>query len=405
MEADVMSRSWGEALNGLRDFIKANPSITIDDVVLAIPGEIRPEFYRLFDEVRTAFVEEKFPGLLEEAGVLGENYRMVEQEVKDRLKLEGILNFGFLDRYLHEPTKELTRELFNPLFDLIRGHISADAFEKKGVADIEDVVARCQKLGYAKWVALTLVKQLEPDKIFAVNPPESKLDGHGEPLCCEMPVAYPEAVKYLTFHHGSDNYPPFITPHFIIHSAKLNKYVAFRSEMNNGEYISLNASGNREWYKIAAMIREYKDAFKNPSLLIYVSSELEDLALIADKDRMNRPDMIVDIRDPGELAEPETPTRAKLYDILNPQMGRYVISREPLPEKLSQLQGAETKSDLHGTSGNTEAVLMPAAAEEVLEEASGDKVFSVGFDQSKLQLIMEGFQGQQIDNLAGQGAA
>lgn len=400
-----MSTRWNEAFARLQDFIKAHPEISIGDVVTAIPGEVRPEFYRLFDEVRATFVEDNFPGLLKEAEMLGENYRHAEQEVKELLKLEGIYNLGFLDRYLHEPTKELTRELFNPLFDLLVGRTTADAFEKKGISDIAAIITNSQRLGYAKWAALILVKQLEADKIFAVTPPESKLDGHGEPLCCEMPVAFPEESKYLTFEPGPDHMPPFITPHFIIHSARLNKYVAFRSEMNKAEYISLNASEKREWYRVPSMVREFKDAWKNPSLIIYVSDDLGDLALIADKDRMNRPDIIVDIREPGDLEEQETPAIAKLYDILNPKMGRYIITRNPLPEKLSLQNPAESASNLDGAVEHKEAGLRPAAGESIKEDIQGDKVFAVGFDESKLQPVMDGFtRGQEMDNLAGQEA-
>ncbi len=401
-----MSSRWQDAFARLKDFIKANPDITIGDVVIAIPGEVRPEFYRLFDEVRTTFVEDMFPGALKEAEILGENYRRVEQEVKELLNLEGIYNLGALDRYLREPTKELTRELFTPMFDLVKGRISLEVFEQAGIRDIEPVIERSQRLGYAKWVALCLVKQLEADKVFAVTPPESKLDGHGEPLCCEMAVAFPEELKYLTFEPGANHYPPFITPHFIIHSAKLNKYVSFRSEMMKAEYISLNCSEKREWYRISSLVREYKDALNNPSLLMYVSDELGDLALIADKDRMSRPDIIVDIREPGDWNELDTPVTAKLYDVLNPSLGRYIISRNSLPEKLAQQNEGEADGEQVEPGQIKEVVVKPIVDAAESDGSPSDQVIEVGYDESRLLPIVETLIGVEgPDKLAGQEAA
>lgn len=389
-----MSSRWLEAYNRLTDFIKANPSIVLNDVVLAIPSEIRPEFYRLFDEVNSTFVLEMFPGEIKDAEELGENFRRARDEVKDILNLENISTLGFLERYLDEPVKELARELFEPMFDILKNRVTPEAFERNGIKKIQPVIVNSQRLGYAKWVALTFVKQISPTRVFSVAPPESKLDGHGEPLCFEVPVSYPEETNTLDFTMGPDNFPPFITPNFILHSAKLNKYVSFRSEMIRAEYISLNASERREWYRISSMLKEYKASWRNPSLLIFVSEDIADLALIADKDRMCRPDMIIDIREPGDWdGENDTPASAKLYDILDPPLGRFIISRTPLPQKPVEdvgQQGQEANVKIAGeTSVDNDTPMM----------------ISVGFDESKLQPAFSKLVGDpETDKIQGERA-
>ena len=397
-----MLSTWQDALAKLRDFIKTHPEITITDVVLSIPSDIRPEFYRLFDDVTATFVEQTFPGSIKEAELLGVNYRKAEDTVKCLLNLESVENFGFLNKFFHEPTKELTRELFDPMFDLIRSRITPEVFAKKGKKDIEKVIAKSRRLGYAKWVALSVVAQLEPDKIFVVSPVESKVDGHGEPLCCEMAVNYPEEVNYLQFHHGPDHFPPFITPHFIIHSKKLNKYIAFRSEMFKAEYISLNPSEKREWFQISSMAKEYKDAFNNPSLITFVSDDLSDLALIADKDRMCRPDMIIDIREPEDWDDSlETPSTSKLYDILSPASGRFIVSREPLPEQLVKAAAADVEADQSGVTPLANVVVNREREFPVIEEIAGDKVIILGYDANNLQPVIDRLIG---DNEPGRFA-
>src|SRR3989338_5462243 len=104
-----MSTSWQGAYTRLQNFITANPRIELSESIVAIPGDIRPEFYRLFDDVRAAFVEEKVPALLSEAETLSENYTRAEQEVKELLKLDNVFALGFLDRFLHQPKDELMR--------------------------------------------------------------------------------------------------------------------------------------------------------------------------------------------------------------------------------------------------------------------------------------------------------
>lgn len=373
-----MSTKWQDAFAKLQDFIKSNSSITISKVVIGIPDDVRPEFYRLFDDVRMTFVEEKFPALLREAEILSKNYIQAEQEVKELLKLDNIYTLGFLDKFLHGTRKELTRELFDPLFELLRGTIDTGTFERQGVKDIEAIYERSHRLGYAKWLALSLVKKLESDKIFTITPPECKLDGHGAPICCENDVSYPQESKFLTFEHGPDHYPPFITPHFIVHSAKLNRYVAIRTELiAPAENIALNNSEKREWYNFTSLKREYDLAISNPGLLIYIGDDPEELALIADKDRMCRPDMIVEYREPWDWENKDITANTRLYDVLNPRLGRYIISREPVAEPVSQ----ETPRK------PAEEQLLAGQVAQAEEKAVYN--LTVNFDQSGLEPIME----------------
>ncbi|MDO8716225.1 MAG: hypothetical protein Q7J73_05395 [Dehalococcoidales bacterium] len=374
-----MSSRWQEAYARLQEFVKAKPSITISTIVLAIPGDVRTEFYRHFDDVRVSFVEEKFPAFLEEAVVLGQNYTRAEQEVKELLKLDSIVALGFLNRFLHEPKNELIKGLFDPLFELLRGTIDSATFEQKGLRDIQVTFERSHRLGYAKWMALSLVKMLESDRLFTITPPESKMDGHNEPLLCEWDVSSPQESKILSFEHGPDNFPPFITPHFIVHSAKLNRYVAVRTELfKTAEYIALNYTDKREWYHTESIEKEYKAARSDPSLLIYIGDELDELALIADHDRMYRPDMIVEYRELRDWEDKDMPARTKLFDVLNPKLGRYIVSRDPLPVQVPQ-----------------ETPLVPVAQQLLVEqgteteERAANRSLEIGFDQSKLEPIIQ----------------
>jgi len=373
-----MSSKWRESYAGLQNFITANPSIKISVQVVAIFEDVRPEFYRFFDDIRTAFVEEKFPVLLREAEVVSENYTKAEQEVTELLKLDCIFTPVSLQRFLHNPKNELMRGLFDPLFDLLKGKTDFETFEQLASKNIETTFKICHRLGYAKWVALSLVKLLESDQLFSIKPVDSKLDGHGEPLYQEELLPSPKESTDLSFEHGPHQHPPFIMPHFIVHSAKLNKYVSFRSEFQKAEYTALDASENMEWYRIESMKGEYKLAMPNPSLLIYMNDKLEDLVLIADRDRVCRPDMIVEYREPEDWDDEDVPAKTKFYDILNPRLGRHIVSREPVPVNVSQEATPEPA-----------ARQLLAGQETKTEERAVIHSLTIGFDQSKLEPIVE----------------
>jgi|TARA_B100002003_G_scaffold107990_1_gene100216 hypothetical protein len=412
----IMSSKWNEAYAELQSFITANPSIKISASITSIPGDVRPEFYRLFDKVRIAYVEGEFPALLREAKTLSENYTKTRQAVMELLQLESITSLNFLDRFLSDPLDELYRGLLDPLFDLLKGKIDLAAFESQGSASIETTFGNLHRLGYSKWLALSLVKLLEADKLFAGVPPETKMDGHGDPLHNRMPVDTPQETKKLTFDHGPDDFSAFIMPHFIVHSAKLDRYVSIRSELRGASYTTANASEKREWYQIDAMSNEHRLALRNPSLLIYIDDELDDIALIADTNMICRPDLIVEYREQKDwsMKKDVLARRTGLYDVLNPVLGRYIVSQEPVSEEALAMLTPDpepapepTDSELaEGITPGEEAQTLP---DQVLQEPGDPEaqplpdqvpqepekrrpethVLTVGFDLSNLDPIME----------------
>ena len=415
-----MSSKWNEAYAELQSFITANPSIKISASITSIPGDVRPEFYRLFDKVRIAYVEGEFPALLREAKTLSENYTKTRQAVMELLQLESITSLNFLDRFLSDPLDELYRGLLDPLFDLLKGKIDLAAFESQGSASIETTFGNLHRLGYSKWLALSLVKLLEADKLFAGVPPETKMDGHGDPLHNRMPVDTPQETKKLTFDHGPDDFPAFIMPHIIVHSAKLDRYVSIRSEFRSASYTAANISEKREWHNINAISNEFRLATRNPSLLIYIDDELDDLALVADNEVICRPDLVVEYRELKDWDEKKDvlARRTGLYDVINPGLGRYIVSQEPVSEEAlkmltpdpepepeteptadelpaegivpGELEAQPLPEQVPQESAELEAQPLPEQAPEEPEKLGPEvHVLIVGFDQSNLEPLVE----------------
>lgn len=143
----------------------------------------------------------------------------------------------------------LIRGLFDPLFDLLKGKIDAEAFEQYASRDIEATFGDLYRLGYEKWVALSLVKLLEADKTFNVTPPKpefGEVDDEDVPIGREEAVPPPQEARNLSFEH--ERFYSFIVPDFIIHSTKINQYVAIRTELGKAVSTAQNVSEKREWY-------------------------------------------------------------------------------------------------------------------------------------------------------------
>jgi len=371
-----MSNSWQKAYTELGNFVAGNPRIEIGRSVIVIPGDVRPEFYRLFGTVRVAFLEEKFPALLDEAKTLSRSYTTVEEEAIKLLGLADVETSARLNWFLRDPVNGLIRGLFDLLFDLLKGKIDAETFEQGASRNIESSFKDLYRSGYEKWVALSLVKLLASDKTFNVTPPEFAPEQEMFQIGREEPVPDPKESQRLSFEHGTS--PAFIVPDFIVHSAKINRYVAIRTELGDAVFTAKDATEKREWYSLNSIRAKYGSVTLRPNLTIYVDDKLEDIALIADMGRICRPDLIIECMEQKGWPEKEGLEKVMLHhDILKPRLGTYIVSREPVPEEVyKELVPEEVPQE-------------PTPQQEPEKRGEDIHILTVGFDQSQLAPIID----------------
>ncbi len=332
-----MSNGWSQAYMELTDFIAEHSEVEIEASHVRLPDSVRPEFYRLFQTVRTAFIEERIPNLLNEATALSQNYLKAEKEATEQLGLDDISMMASLRRFLHNSMDELKRGLFDPLFDLLKAKVDIESFEQKTTRSIEASFGPLYRLGYEKWVAISLVKLLEADKLFQVTPREFTRDGEKVIMRTTSPeeeAPIPVESKRLSFKH--ENEATLTVPDFIVHSAKVNRYIALRSQMGKAYATASNASKKRGWYTPDSIV------VLEPGLtLVYVEDDNpEEISLVADAQRICRPDLIIECRELKDWYEKVGIGKVKLHhDSLKPRLGTYIVSMEPVPEQaLVQLE-------------------------------------------------------------------
>jgi hypothetical protein len=206
--------NWKQEYQLLNDFIAAHPEIVITKNEISIPQTHREEFYRRFDDIRRAVVEDHYAALPPELELLSKNYGRMEKEIKDLLGVEDISMPMDLSTFLRDPKEGLIRSIYNRMFDLLQGKITLEDFDAVAGDDIYVAAATLYRFGYERWATLALIKLLDPDEVFRVD-----LDENDKPILGEL--------KTICFGRQA-HHPTIRIPEFVLHSRRIGKYVTFK---------------------------------------------------------------------------------------------------------------------------------------------------------------------------------
>lgn len=332
-----MSELWRKYYGELIDLVQSQPGIVIREDLISIEEAIRPAFYRKFNQVRSSFLAGRISESLDMAQFLSTKYMKVEDFVSERLRLEGVLMPGELTRFLADPFKQIIRDLFDPLFELLQEKIEPEEFEERADASVHESFRSLYQMGYIKWFVLSLIKNLDPEKAYDIplpHPSSKELIKHREDIRQNIP--FPQETKVLSFEIGRRDV--LLIPDFIVRSAALEKYVAFRTAIGKAIWRATYHSERREWLSIGAIIEEYGITELKPDLLLYLDNNLEDVSLVADSEKFCRPDLSIFFL--GQLGEDENQTvrdleRVRLgHEILKPIRKTCVISNFHVPDRM-----------------------------------------------------------------------
>ena len=374
-----MQLKWRQAYSELTDFIAGHPEIKIGTSVIRIPNSYSSEFYSLHAKTRTVFIEEKIPYLNKKSQALSTNYKKVEEEVKKLLGLQSVSLVPTLHRFLYNPIDQLIKELFNPLFNLLKGQIDIEKYETVALQNIENSFKSLYRSGYEKWMILSMVKLLKADKVFQVTPEEFTEDDtlrHGGLI--EHKIPSPEEFNSISFRR--ENEVGFMVPDLLIHSAVADRYFSFTSEIIKALAAATNASNKREWLPGDSTI-----VFESGIILVYVDKNLEDLSLVTDTKRTCRADLIIECREQKDWYEKEGLDKVKLHhNKYKPRLGTYIVTIEPVPEQVhTDLMSKKVLAEK--TLGQSPD---PVGKQDVEKDGSEIQLLTVGFDQTKLEPII-----------------
>jgi hypothetical protein len=388
----MMNNDWQNIYHELRDFISKNQTIELSPNAVVIPGNIRTEFYRLFDMARVEFIKGNFPAKLEQAYELSKHWTETSNAVIRDMQLESIDIEASLRWFLTDPINGLMRSLFDPLFDLLKNKITLESFEQIAMQVVEQNFIRFFRAGYQRWAETALIKLLKADKIYSIPAIDYSSDAsamEGDPSGGLREEGVPEPVETSKIVFETSSMCSFLAPRIILHSTVLNHLVAFRPDFYEARWKARLLSDSQEWFSIRGIENEFGRNNLWPDLAIYISDDIRSLMLVADHHTVARPDIIVDFQEDALWYEREGLDKVKRhYDVLKPKSGMFVICREAVPE--TTLKELEPKplaeqSDIKATANDEVATEATAAR----EPERNIHIIVTGYEDSALKPVIE----------------
>jgi hypothetical protein len=354
-----MTNGWRQPYAQLKGFVSEHQEIEIGEKIVRIPDGPRLQFYELFDKIGATLLQESFPDVVPETKLLGESCAKAKGELSGQLKLSHVL-----EKFLDDPEASLLAELFEITFDLVKGKVSPEVFEETASAMMEASSQKFYRLGYEKWVEVSLARLLDPDRILYVPLPKT---GVAEKFKQEFPSkhAVPRPKDNGQISLEREVFPVFTTPDFIVHSAKLHKFAAVASEIVSPAWAASNVSRRRKWYPFEDTRAKIAALGGWPDISVYVNQRAADLVLVADSRTIARPDIIIECLELEQRREHDLEKARLQHEVLKPKLGSFIVSRIAVSRK--------ERRDL----------------------GEGIRLLTVGFDSTKLRPIVDSLTGSK----------
>ncbi|NLA75396.1 MAG: hypothetical protein GX846_08010 [Deltaproteobacteria bacterium] len=338
---------WKNKFDILQNYIASNPEIIIKEYEVSIPEHLRGEFYEYFDDIRNSLVRGFITSLPLDLKLLQDNFIKAEKEIIGSLDIERIDLPIDIMSFLHNPEEGMVRSLYNRLFEMIQKKITMEEFEEIAENDLISTTEGMYRLGYEAWAALTVILLLEPDKAFSVE-----LDENFEPFTGKLR----EIAFGRQFNHSTKR-----IPEFIIHSKRLDSYVAVKMPL------AKEISGYYPVHEIPLKMmrdRTGDTSFVLDSRVMFLSllSSLDNIPVYAEvhERKIKSPDIILEFLTEQDLNDEDRISQIKYRaEIMKPRSGDLLVIMNPGKEPL----------DI--------AFEWPAM------------ILSAGFNKSKLQQVVE----------------
>ena len=351
---------WMQSYRELLDYVRKHPGIRIDSAVTVIPDSCRQGFYQRFDRVRLAFLADYFHEVPEEIGNLKRALEQVQEALVARLHLSSITLGRLVSQFIQNPYQVLMRDLFDPLFNSLKTENDREIWENKAIAALKERYSHLLKSAYIRWIVLALTKGLQPSACYRVDVPRLEISAKGPVIpVAPQEVPHPKPSDEISF--PKEAVPSFIVPQTIIYSTLAERYISFRADLDSALPITevlwtaSEYDQTRQWINLNGHRQPLGLQF---CLIIQSHTSLEYAGLIADAERIARPQVILDFKGPNESIPILLDKSVHYRNYLDPVDGLFLV----------------------GLRGDKDC--------EPLEE-HGARYISVGLDKDRLNPVIE----------------
>ena len=398
-----MSNSWQVKYEELMGFMSKNPSIVIKPDVLSIPGEVRSDFYALFDGIRENFIRDNYAASLEKAIALSSTHERIKNDLIAKLSLEEFETMSTIRGFISDPMANQVKLLFDPLFDLLMGKIGVAAFEEVSNTKLKMAFDTFFQHANKSWMMLSLLKLLDPDEVYVVPPPLNELANEFDSVISDsggmtkqMP---PDAIQSNRISFNTTTFASFMFPKVIVHSKLLNLFVSIASDFRNVPIRVVYLNKNVDWLPLMGVYETVGNTKIWPDIAIYMAKQPNDLVLVSDNQYIAVPDIIMNIEGETRLREPSTHEIVRKQDqAFKARAGNFVICPDliqdadlaDLTQQLNpQVAKIEAPAEPAETSSANEAASTPAENPLDIAPQRGIGILSIGYNETKLGPIFE----------------
>lgn len=318
---------WEQEHESLRNYIIEHPEIVINKSEVTIPRELRDEFYVRFDRLRHDFVEDHKSSISVDYDTLCRNFIEIEKEITGLLNLDSIEMPMDLASFLRTPKEGLMRILYNQTFDLLQGKTSIEEYREYALNDLRTMAAGLYRLGYEQWAGLVIVKLLDPDEAFFVD-----LDEDYKPYLTEL--------RSISFGRQA-HHPTMRLPEFVLHSRKLDKYVAVKMAL--ALELETYAASLKPPVRPKKRTGDTSLALDTRVMLLLLMSTPKDIPIVADiyDLKLTNPNWMMEFISAGELEDPESLEQVKRHlHAMKPKLGSCLVvvgsGRELAPDEIPE---------------------------------------------------------------------
>lgn len=335
-----MLKNWQEEFMGFKDFVYLHPNeVQIREGRVSIKENIRLEFWRQLRVIVISFAEQKFPELITEARLLSKHYLKTEYDLAKTMMFNTTSTVSELSSFLHNPDGVIEKRLFELVLDLLRNRIDFHTFEFNASRDIGASFGSLCRRGYEKWVLFSLVRLLKSDASFIVPLRKPTLAELFMLIASDHKESVPTPQKHRLSISEYKTKPIFTIPEILVHSTKLNRYLAFRSDITSAILSAVNTHCKMEWYVLDSLlgskIQEPLDVWGVGLTLLYIADTPDQISLVADAKRICRPDLMLECREQlGWYGLDEIKRINRHHESLRPRLGTCVVSRGKVPHRV-----------------------------------------------------------------------
>ena len=142
-----MTDGWKTTFEDLKKYVAENDDIEITRFSVALPDGKREIFYAKLDEINAQFVEENFSNELIKSQELISHWNETENKILAYYP-GGIETPKKIIRYLKDPLKELSDELYDPMMKVFKGIMTLEQYEETALKSVRENCEYLFKHGY-----------------------------------------------------------------------------------------------------------------------------------------------------------------------------------------------------------------------------------------------------------------